>query len=113
MLSAGASAGHGGAPGTYAPVKIYFLYCILFCQGRLILIHLTLLLTPNVFHVLQDMADAGGDMAAGMEMGGDMAAAGADAGAMMAAMTPAMSMSFLLPGIGLGLLKGLLFGKIL
>ena len=36
---------------------------------------------------------------------------GADAGAMMAAMTPAMSMSFLLPGIGLGLLKGMLFGK--
>lgn len=61
-------------------------------------------------NVLQDMADAGGDMAAGMEMA-DMAAGGADAGAMMAAMTPAMSMSFLLPGIGLGLLKGMLFGK--
>ena len=58
-------------------------------------------------HVLQDMADAGGDMAAGMEMAGE-GAAGMD---MMAAMTPAMSMSFLLPGIGLGLLKGMLFGK--
>ena len=61
-------------------------------------------------NVLQDMADAGGDMAAGMEMA-DMAAGGADAGMMMAAMTPAMSMSFLLPGIGLGLLKGMLFGN--
>ena len=63
-------------------------------------------------HVLQDMADAGGDMAAGMDMA-DMAAGGADAGAMMAAMTPAMTMSFLLPGIGLGLLKGMLFGKMI
>ena len=63
-------------------------------------------------HVLQDMADAGGDMAAGMDMA-DMATGGADTGAMMAAMTPAMTMSFLLPGIGLGLLKGMLFGKII
>ena len=102
-----------GPLGHVLQLRYIFLYCILFCQGKLILIHLTLLLTPNVFHVLQDMADAGGDMAAGMEMGGDMAAAGADAGAMMAAMTPAMSMSFLLPGIGLGLIKGLLFGKVL
>ena len=61
-------------------------------------------------HVLQDMADAGGDMAAGMEMA-DMAGGGAAGMDMMAAMTPAMSMSFLLPGIGLGLLKGMLFGK--
>ena len=56
------------------------------------------------------MADAGGDMAAGMEMA-DMAGGGAAGMDMMAAMTPAMSMSFLLPGIGLGLLKGMLFGK--
>ena len=54
------------------------------------------------------MADAGGDMAAA---GGDMAAAGGDMSMMMEAMTPAMTMSFLLPGIGLGLLKGMLLGK--
>lgn len=61
-------------------------------------------------HVLQDMA-AGGDMAAA---GGDMAAAaaaGGDMAAMTEAMMPAMTMSFLLPGIGLGLLKGMLLGK--
>ena len=63
----------------------------------------------NVLQDMGDMADAGGDMAAGM----DMAAGGADAGAMMGMMAPAMSMSFLLPGIGLGLLKGMLFGKII
>ena len=61
-------------------------------------------------HVLQDMA-AGGDMAAA---GGDMAAAaaaGGDMAAMTEAMMPAMTMSFLLPGIGLGLLKGMLLGN--
>ena len=61
--------------------------------------------------VLQDMgemADAGGDM---MEMAGgatDMAMTGSD---MAAAMAPAMTMSFLLPGIGLGLIKGMLLGR--
>ena len=54
------------------------------------------------------MADAGGDM---MEMAGgatDMAMTGSD---MAAAMAPAMTMSFLLPGIGLGLIKGMLLGR--
>jgi len=61
-----------------------------------------------IVNVLQDMAEAGGDMA-------DMAAAGdaaAEMTATMEAMTPAMTMSFLLPGIGLGLLKGLLIAEL-
>ena len=53
------------------------------------------------------MAEAGAEM----EAAGEMAAAGGDMAAMMEAMTPAMTMSFLLPGVGLGLLKGLLFGE--
>ena len=64
-----------------------------------------------VVNLLQDMADAGGDMADMAAAGGDMAAAGGDMTMMMEAMTPAMTMSFLLPGIGLGLLKGMLLGK--
>ena len=55
-------------------------------------------------NVLQDMPMEGGEM---MEMAGG----GMEMGAMMEAMTPAMTMSFLLPGIGLGILKGMLFGK--
>ena len=57
-------------------------------------------------NVLQDMEGAmeGGEMM-------EMAAGGAEMGAMMEAMTPAMTMSFLLPGIGLGILKGMLFGN--
>ena len=62
----------------------------------------------SIGHVLQDMAEAGGEMAAA---GGEMAAAGGDMTMMMEAMTPAMTMSFLLPGIGLGLLKGMLLGN--
>merc|ERR1719443_303217 len=41
----------------------------------------------------------------------EMAGGGMEMGAMMEAMTPAMTMSFLLPGIGLGILKGMLFAE--
>ena len=56
------------------------------------------------------MAEAGGDMMAAAGGATDMAMTGAD---MADAMAPAMTMSFLLPGIGLGLLKGMLLGIIL
>ena len=54
--------------------------------------------------VLQDMGEMA-EMAGGAA---EMATSGSD---MAAAMAPAMTMSFLLPGIGLGLLKGMLLGK--
>ena len=60
--------------------------------------------------VLQDMgemAEAGGDMMAAAGGATEMATTGSD---MAAAMAPAMTMSFLLPGIGLGLIKGMLLG---
>merc|ERR1712123_8508 len=52
----------------------------------------------------------------GAAMAGEAAMGAADAGmAMMPMMaaTPAMTMSFLLPGIGLGLLKGLFLAELL
>ena len=76
--------------------------------------HMSIPLIPNLDldlgvlgplgNVLQDMPMEGGEMM-------EMAAGGAEMGAMMEAMTPAMTMSFLLPGIGLGILKGMLFGN--
>ena len=53
-----------------------------------------------------------GDMAAAGEMAGAAAEGAMDTATAMEAMAaPAMTMSFLLPGIGLGLLKGILLGK--
>ena len=64
----------------------------------------------SVLQDMEEMAEMGGDM---MEMAGgatDMAMTGSD---MAEAMAPAMTMSFLLPGIGLGLIKGMLLGTVL
>ena len=53
-----------------------------------------------------------GDMAAAGEMAGAAAEGAMDTATAMEAMAaPAMTMSFLLPGIGLGLLKGILLGN--
>ena len=61
--------------------------------------------------VLQDM-EGMGDMAAAGEMAGAAAEGAMDTATAMEAMAaPAMTMSFLLPGIGLGLLKGILLGN--
>ena len=60
--------------------------------------------------VLQDMGEAMEGMD-GMAAAGDMAAGAMETAETMEAMAaPAMTMSFLLPGIGLGLLKGMLLG---
>ena len=62
--------------------------------------------------VLQEMEEMAGGATDMMEMAGgatDMAMTGSD---MAEAMAPAMTMSFLLPGIGLGLIKGMLLGRV-
>ena len=60
------------------------------------------------------MAEAGGEMAADGAAAAGAAAGATDAMMPMMSMMPAPSMmtSFLLPGIGLGLLKGMLIGKV-